>query len=190
MVDLPLLWPGSPSEGDTDRLCLLQAAVVLARTRPWMLTGAMPAVTDPHGLAEWCEQPGLGIQARVEEVQMGELGTAIRAAVHCGGVCGVQLMTDRGLRWVFVSGTEADSVGPHRGVRAILLINPEECPPWGVGYNARLEQATPARGEADPAGTGRLYRTIHGGRRIVHPRALLVVEPSGLELSLHSSQQL
>ncbi len=191
MADLPLPWPGSPSGDDTDRLCLLQAAVVLARTRSWMLTGALPALTDPHGLTEWCGQPGLAIQARVEEVQMGELGAAIRAAVHRGGVCGVQLKTDSGLRWVFVSGTETDGVDPNRGVRALLLIDPADCPPWGAGYNARIElQATRARGEADPAGTGRLYRTIHGGRRIVHPRALLVVEPSGLELPLHSSQQL
>lgn len=61
-----------------------------------MLTGTLPALTDPHSLTDWCGQPGLAIQARVEEVQMGELDTAIRAAVHRGGVCCVQLKTDAG----------------------------------------------------------------------------------------------
>jgi hypothetical protein len=191
MADLPLPWPGSPSGDDTDRLCLLQAAVVLARTRPWMLTGDLPALTDTHGLTQWCGQPGLAIQARVEDVQLGQLGATVWAAVHRGSVCGVQLKTDAGLRWVFVTGTEADGVDSNRCVRALLLIDPEGSPPWGAGYNARIELHAPlGRGEADPGGTGRLYRTIHGGRRIVHPRALLVVEPSGFELSLHPSQQL
>ena len=191
LADLPLPWAESASGDEADRLCLLQAAVVLGRTRPWMLTGTLPAPTDSLGLAEWCRQSGLAIQARVEEVPLGELGEAARAAMDRGGACGVQLKTDTGMRWVFVSGTEADGAGPNRGVRALLLIDPEGCPPWGAGYNARIELHMPlTRGAAYQEGTVRLFRTIHGGRRAVHPKALLVVEPSGLELPLHAPHQL
>ncbi len=131
-----------------------------------MLTGALAAPTDSRGLAKWCRQSGLAIQARVEEMPIGELGGAARAVVEHGGTCGVQLKTDTGLRWVFASGTEADGVGPNRGVRALLLIHPDGCPPWGEGYNARIELHTPlTRGTADQERAVRLFRTIHGGRR-------------------------
>ncbi len=134
-------------------------------------------------------QPAFGIQVRVEGVQLSTLGTIVSDAIDRGGVCGVQLQTDQGLRWVFVSGVELEGTEGNR-VRALLLIDPDESPPWGAGYNVRLElQGTPARSDPGHEASS-VYRTIHGRIGAVQPKGVLVVEPSGLQLPLYAAQQL
>ncbi len=190
-ADLLFPWLGPSSGDDGAQGCLLQAAVVMARKRPWQLAGPVPALSDQLGLAAWCEQPGLETRASIEEVRQNALGATVSEAIRRGSACGVQLQTDAGLRWLFVSGVEIDGADRNQSARALLLIDPDESPPWGAGYNARIElKRHTTRGQGDQDKALCVYRTVHGRRDLMRPKALLVVETSGLELPLYSSHQL
>jgi len=144
---------------------------------------------QPQELAEWFTHADAEFSARIEEVRMDTLGTVVHDTVRSGGACALQLETRDELRWAFVSGTEVEGDEPNGSVRALLLVHPNACAPWAAGYNARIDlQGTYPRDA--PHGTARYCRGVEGGLWIVRPRALLLVEPSGLELALRAPDQL
>ena len=171
LAALPLSWPGTSSGDDSGRLCLLRAAVVVARTRARGLAATVPPLTDPNGLARWCSQSALRVAAQVAAVPLAELGRTIQAAMHDGGACGVLLLTKAEARWAFVTGTEAE--GSDGRVRALLLLDPGRAMPWCSGYNARIELR---RLPACPQEL--VCRTIEGEQGGVRLPAMLTVNPS------------
>ncbi len=176
---LPMPWLYSPPGDDGGRLCVLQAASVLTKTRAYELPGPVPAPSDARELADWCSRLEFSISACVQEVLAATLGKMVGNVIRAGGACGLQLEADGESRWVFVSGIEDAAGEDVGGARALLLIDPKVPSAWIAGYNARIElRARPARDA--PHGSARYWQSIHGGQLLARPTTLLTVLPSGV----------
>lgn len=172
LAALPLSWPGSTSGDESGRLCLLRAAVVVARTRAPGLAATLPALIESHAVAQWCAQSALQLAASVKTVPHSEVGSTIAATLDATGACGVLLHAAAGARWALVAGTETDDSDGR--VRALLLLDPGRAMPWCAGFNARFELR-----RSSPSPRELVYRSIEGEQYGVRLGALLTVKPSG-----------
>ena len=106
--------------------------------------------------------------------QVSRIGDAACLAMEAAQMCLVKFSTSTTTRWATVMGVEVEDGTNH--VRALLLLDPEACAPWGTGHNARLELGNVA-GKAVRAspGYGLNYRYLYGNAWAAQLNGLLTL---------------
>ena len=173
---LPCQHLGMEHASKNGLVCLAQCVAVLCKI-PFDKATALVQATDMNDV-----QQLVGIAAITmvdshikmnfaDTSQVSRIGDAACLAIEEGQMCLVKFSTSTSTRWATVMGVEVEDGTNH--VRALLLLDPEACAPWGTCHNARLELCNVA-GKAVRAspGYGLNYRYLDGNAWATHLNGL------------------
>ncbi len=181
---LPEPSPLVPHEGDESgaRTCVALATAILtqARVRPILLNEPLDA-NDTHEADQvastLCDHlPAHEVQVRGPE-QLPDWGHFCAAALRSNGLALLQLIEKSGIRWSLVVGLEWREVNgvPSTETLAMLLMDVNCSPVWGVGHNARFDPGGPLHPHQARSSQMLQLRTLDGGLIPVRPKTLITV---------------